>query len=160
MVNLPEPLLSRSDRDTRAAYDLDFYSWALEQAELLRSGRLSEADLEHIAEEIEDLSKRERRSLVSHVRIVIEHLMKLQASPAVQPRAGWRETVRRVREDIEDALEDSPSLRRELAAIIDRETNRARRQVADALAERGEARDALPGLVYDESQILGPWMPD
>jgi len=34
-------------------HDLDLYAWANEQAALLRSGRLAEADIEHIAEEIE-----------------------------------------------------------------------------------------------------------
>ena len=46
-------------------YDLDFYEWTVRNAELLRSGRVSEADLEHIAEEIEDMGKRERRELLS-----------------------------------------------------------------------------------------------
>ena len=35
------------------AYDTDFYAWANEQAALLRSGRLAEADIANIAEEIE-----------------------------------------------------------------------------------------------------------
>jgi len=35
-------------------YETDFAQWALQNAELLRSKRFSEADLEHIAEEIED----------------------------------------------------------------------------------------------------------
>jgi hypothetical protein len=32
-------------------YDSDFFAWSLEQAELLRAGRLAEADVAHIAEE-------------------------------------------------------------------------------------------------------------
>jgi uncharacterized protein DUF29 len=154
------PALSNPDERAPSAYDLDFYAWTKGQAALLRAGRLSEADLENIAEEIEALGRAERRSLASHVRTVIEHLMKLQASPATEPRLGWRETVWRVRDDIEDVLDDSPSLRRELAGIIARETSRARRRVADALAERGESGNALSGLTYDESQVLGPWTPD
>jgi hypothetical protein len=47
---------------TAHLYDTDFAEWSRHNAELLRSGRTSEADLEHIAEEIEDLGKRERRS--------------------------------------------------------------------------------------------------
>jgi len=43
---------------TAELYDLDFAQWAKENAELLRSGRFSEADIEHVAEEIEDLAKR------------------------------------------------------------------------------------------------------
>jgi hypothetical protein len=36
-------------------YEQDFYAWANEQAALLRNGRVSDADLEHIAEEIESM---------------------------------------------------------------------------------------------------------
>ena len=38
-------------------YDLDFFAWSLEQAELLRAGKLAEADIEHIAEEIDSMVK-------------------------------------------------------------------------------------------------------
>jgi len=40
---------------TADLYDQDFAEWTRQNAELLRSGRASEADLEHIAEEIEDM---------------------------------------------------------------------------------------------------------
>ncbi|HJS88147.1 MAG TPA: DUF29 domain-containing protein [Acetobacteraceae bacterium] len=156
----PVRVLSGSDVQARSAYDVDFHAWTKEQAALLRAGRLSDADLENIAEEIEALGRAEKRSLASHVRTVVEHLMKLQASPATEPRAGWHETVRRMRDDIEDVLGDSPSLRRELAGIIARETERARRLAGQALAERGEPVDVLSNLTYDEGQVLGPWMPD
>ncbi len=44
--------------------DRDFYAWSLEQAALLREGRLAEADLEAITEEIESRGKTEKRELV------------------------------------------------------------------------------------------------
>lgn len=141
-------------------YDLDFCSWTADQAALLRAGRLSEADLKHIAEEIEDLGKSERRTLASHVGTVIEHLMKLQASPAAAPRDSWADTIDRVRDDIERVLEASPSLRRELAAIIVRETDRARRRAARELGRRGEDTAGLDALAFDLDRVLGPWFPD
>jgi hypothetical protein len=39
-------------------YEQDIVLWTARNAELLRAGRLEEADLEHIAEEIEDLGIR------------------------------------------------------------------------------------------------------
>jgi hypothetical protein len=48
---------------TAELYNQNFAEWTRHNPELLRSGRVSEADLEHTAEEIEDLGKRERRSL-------------------------------------------------------------------------------------------------
>ena len=51
-------------------YDQDFYAWANEQAGLLRDGRFSEADMEHIAEEIESMGKTEKRELVSRLTLL------------------------------------------------------------------------------------------
>lgn len=42
-------------------YVTDFFAWANEQAALLRAGKLSTADIEHIAEEIESMGKTEQR---------------------------------------------------------------------------------------------------
>jgi hypothetical protein len=55
--------MSKRARDS--GYDTDFYAWANEQAALLRAGKLAEADLPHIAEEIESMGKAEKRELVS-----------------------------------------------------------------------------------------------
>ena len=48
-----------SQKQTTALYDEDLYSWAKRNAALLRDGRLSEIDIEHIAEELEDMGKSE-----------------------------------------------------------------------------------------------------
>jgi hypothetical protein len=48
-------------------YDLDFYAWSREQAELLRAGKLAEADIEHIAEEIDSMGRTEKRELISRL---------------------------------------------------------------------------------------------
>ena len=57
-------------------YDTDFYAWTAEQAALLRAGRLSEADVENIAEEIESMGRSERRELVSRLTVLFVHLLK------------------------------------------------------------------------------------
>ena len=63
-------------------YDRDFYAWANEQAALLRAGRLSEADIENIAEEIESMGRSEKRDLVSRLTVVLLHLLKWQFQPS------------------------------------------------------------------------------
>src|SRR5271170_2354823 len=57
-------------------YDSDFYAWANEQAALLRSGRVAQADIEHIALEIESMGRTEKRELVSRLRVLLLHLLK------------------------------------------------------------------------------------
>ena len=42
-------------------YEKDFYAWAIHNAQLLREGKLSEIDVENIAEEIESIGKSEKR---------------------------------------------------------------------------------------------------
>jgi hypothetical protein len=144
-------------------YDTDLALWSAQQARALRSAARERSnapvDWENVAEEIESLGASERRALASHVRTVIEHLMKLRLSPADAPRGGWRRTIRRARADIDTILEASPSLRRELPAIIGREVIRARPLVADDLAEHGENPIGLDALTFEVDQVIGSWLP-
>lgn len=89
-------------------YDLDFAEWARRNAELLRSGRASEADLEHIAEEIEDMGKRERRSLHTRLVRLIEHLLKWQYQPE-RRGSSWARTIVVQRQSIRELLDENPS---------------------------------------------------
>ncbi len=57
-------------------YDQDFFAWSQEQVRLLRSGRFSQLDIAHLAEEIGDFGKRERRALESRLAVLIGHLLK------------------------------------------------------------------------------------
>jgi hypothetical protein len=95
-------------------YETDPYAWALEQAALLRARRFGELDLENLVEEVEDVAGSLRLSVRSRVRTIIEHLLKLEHSPATEPRAGWRNTVRVQRDDLDDDL--TPTLRRKALA--------------------------------------------
>ena len=98
-------------------YDRDFYEWTLRNAKLLRSGKAAEADLDHIAEEIEDMGKRERRELISRLGVLIGHLLKWQAQPDHRGRS-WEAAIRLQRDEISDLLEEMPSLRRYLEANL------------------------------------------
>ena len=66
----------------RSLHDNDFYAWSLEQAALLRAGRVGEADLATIAEEIESMGKTEKRELVSRLTVLRLHLLKWERQPA------------------------------------------------------------------------------
>ncbi|MBV9248722.1 MAG: DUF29 family protein, partial [Acetobacteraceae bacterium] len=102
----------------------------------------------------------ERRSLASHVRNVLEHLARLEASPAVDPRAGWQDTVSRGRADIEDLLQSSPSLRPTLETVVAEQLPRVLKLAASALAHHGET-PCVPrdGLRYGVDQVVNDWFP-
>ena len=90
----------------------DFYAWAREQADLLRAGRFEELDFAHLTAEIDDLGESLYRSVRSRIRTIIEHLLKLEHSPAAEPRSLWLDTIQTQRADLEDDLK--ASLRRRL----------------------------------------------
>ena len=54
--------------------EVDLYSWARKQAELLRAGRLAEIDPSAIAEEIDDVGEEQYDKLESALRVVMLHL--------------------------------------------------------------------------------------
>jgi hypothetical protein len=148
--------------DSKAAelYDADFYVWAERQAELLRARRFDELDLTNLIEEVEDLGGALKRSVLNNAAVVMEHLLKLEHSPAVDPRNGWRASIREHRRRLR--IELTPQLRQilsdELAGVYDM----AQQDAAAALSDYDEhlAADALPkSCPYTIDQIEGDWLP-
>lgn len=141
-------------------YEQDFYAWSRQQTELLRLERFSDLDLAHLIEEIEDLGESVYRSVRSRVRTIVEHLLKLEHSPASEPKRGWRETIRTQRADLDEDL--SAALRPRIEAGLPRFYAKARRDAAAALRDYGEpaAADALPRTCpYMLDQIISDWLP-
>lgn len=62
-------------------YDTDYSAWLERQAALLRAGRFDEIDVVHLAEELEDTGRGERRALESHLKNVLLHLLRLRYQP-------------------------------------------------------------------------------
>jgi len=139
----------------------DSYLWALSQTEALRAGRLQDLDLAHLAEELEGLAIATRSAVRSRTRTIIEHLLKLQHSPADDPRHGWRRTVRVRRSELLDDL--TPTLRRQVEEDLEGLYRDARDNAADDLRGQSElaAADALPaGCPFTLDRVLGDWLPD
>jgi len=105
------------------------------QRDALRHGRLDEIDLEHIAEEIEDLGKSERSAARSQLHRILMHPIKRRIQPE-KSGSSWRRSIAEGRAEVEFRLEDSPSLRRygeqNLESIW-------RKAVKNALFETGQA---------------------
>ncbi len=97
----------------KVLYEQDFFEWTARNAELLRAGRFQEADLEHIAEEIEDMGRSERHELRSRLRVLLSHLLKWKYQSSRRSRS-WRATIRVQRDELLHLLQQMPSLRRYL----------------------------------------------
>src|SRR5271167_4337655 len=113
----------------RNLHDSDFYAWSLEQAALLRAGRVQEADLAAIAEEIESMGKTEKRELVSRLTVLLLHLLKWRFQPKGRGKS-WRLSIANARDEIADLVADNPSLRSLLDAVTGQAYRYARRRAA------------------------------
>ena len=94
----------------KTLYDTDFAEWAAHTAKLLRAGRLDELDLENVAEEIEDLARRQKSAVRSQLKRMLKHKVKQMIQPE-RDGTSWRGSIAGAHDKIQDHLEDSPSLR-------------------------------------------------
>ena len=111
-------------------YDRDYHGWIQEQVALLRSGHIDEVDAMNLAEEVEDMGKRQRHAVASNLVIVLLHLLKYKYQPD-QRTNSWRASIREHRRRLRKEFEDSPSLRRHAEEIFAECYEDALEQAAD-----------------------------
>ncbi len=103
----------------------DLYGWVEQQVALLRAGRLSDVDVENVAEELSDVGSAEYRRLKSALRLVLLHLLKWDHQPTHRSKS-WVFSIRIQRHQIAEVLEDNPRLRAHLAEAIAKAYRHAR----------------------------------
>jgi hypothetical protein len=93
-------------------YDRDYYLWLEKTTELLKAGKLNELDWEHLIEEIEDLSRSEKRAVVSLLKQLIKHLLLYNYWQKERQWSGqgWLEEISNFRFELSQYL-DSKTLR-------------------------------------------------
>ena len=99
-------------------YEQDFYAWSNQQAALLRAGKLAQADIENIAEEIESMGRSEKKELVSRLRILLLYLLKWQFQPKGRT-SSWSSSIKIQRLDLQQHLKDNPSLKIKLPEAVE-----------------------------------------
>ena len=132
-------------------YDRDFFAWSRQQADLLRAGKLAEADIEHIAEEIESPGRTEKRELISRLTVLLLHLLKWRYQPDKR-RPRWEAGIRVQRNRLADHLDDNPSLK----PLLPQALTAAHRDAAlEAVAETGLAGATFPDACpWTAEQVL------
>lgn len=95
-------------------HDEDFYGWAMANASLLKQGKYQEVDMDKIIEELEEMGINNKRAFVSHLAQLIFHLLKWQFQPDFRGRS-WEGTIETQREELEELLKDSPSLKNKIS---------------------------------------------
>lgn len=126
-------------------YEQDVVKWSEEQAALLRQRDFSHLDIEHIAEEVEDVGKSEQRELMSHMVVLLAHLLKWEYQPE-RRGAIWEKTIKAQRIEIAFNIKETPSLKTRLE-------NEAWQQVVWAKAVSAAVAETDLDIFPEES----PW---
>jgi hypothetical protein len=145
--------LDKATVDETGLYNEDFFEWTRRNAELLRAGCFDQADVEHIAEEIEDMGKRDLNEVNSRIQVLVEHLLKWQLQPEKKSRS-WLRTIASQRGVLAKRLEASPSLRAKIRPNLGSNYQSA---VQLTLIETGLPKDHFPSeCPFTVEQILDP----
>jgi hypothetical protein len=133
-------------------YENDFYAWTQHQAYLLKTGQFHKIDWHHIAEEIEDIGRSEKRELESRLEVLIMHLLKWQFQTNLRSHS-WQLTIKEQRLRLERLLEENPSLSAALLAATIEKTY----QLAIISAERETGLFSFPETCpYSLTEIFSP----
>ncbi|NER52849.1 MAG: DUF29 domain-containing protein [Symploca sp. SIO1A3] len=142
----------------KSLYEADFVRWIETTVEQLRNQNYTCVDWTNLIEEIEDMSRRERKSLKSNLVVIMLHLLKWQYQP--ECRSGsWRGSIREHRRRINDDLQDSPSLVPYFQEVLAECYVNACKQAAD---ETGLPLEIFPlNCPYTSEQLLNSeYLPD
>jgi hypothetical protein len=149
-------MVQRTPVATATLYELDETGWLEAAADLIRNGRLTEVDLNSLAEYLTDMAKRDRREVLSRLVALLSHLLKWEYQP--ERRSGsWRGTILEQQRELRQLLE-SGTLRNHATAVFADAYADARKQAA---AETGLARTAFPEECgWDLDGALADWDED
>jgi Domain of unknown function DUF29 len=110
-------------------YDEDFNGWIEQTVDLLKARRFEELDVDNLIDELESMSKRDKREILSRLKLILMHLLKWQYQPS-QRSTSWETTIRNNREEIAQILQDSPSLKNYPALVLAQAYRSARHTAA------------------------------
>ena len=134
-------------------HDRDFFAWTQQQSELLRAGKWSEIDVEHLVGAIESMGANERRELINRLAVLLAHLLKWEYQPNYRSRS-WRLTIKEQRRQLERLLRDNPSLNARLSEFV---TEAFVDAVLLSARETGLEENAFPTVCpYGVENIMNP----
>jgi hypothetical protein len=105
---------------TQTLYEQDYQLWLETTLEQLRTGQYSVVDWENLLEEIEGMTRSDKRKLMSLLTRLFEHFLKLAywESERAYNQPGWEGEIQNFRIQIQRLLKDSPSLKPYLVEIF------------------------------------------
>jgi hypothetical protein len=103
----------------KTLYDRDFALWIEETVKQLKSGDLSQVDLENLIEEVESLGKSQRKAVDNFLTRLLEHLLKRCYVALPDCYRGWEIEIRNFRKELKKEFKYSPSLKRFMIEILE-----------------------------------------
>lgn len=98
-------------------YEQDYYQWLETTIKRLHDRQLQAHDIDNLIEELKTLGRTEKKVLRSHLRLIVMHLLKWRYQSDKRSKS-WQITIRNNRFDVEEFLQDSPSLKPKLAELL------------------------------------------
>ena len=124
----------------RADYHRDQFGWMLQQAELLRAGRLDDLDRHSLAELLTDMAGSDKRAFESAMRVLLQHMLKVLVQPERMTRS-WLYSIAVQQVEASSLIKAEPGMRPFLPGLYDAAYANARRL---ASVETGIALSRFP----------------
>ena len=142
-------------RDTDL-YESDFYTWTQRQSAMIRDGRLHDADLANIAEEIESLGRSQVAELRSRYTVLCLHLLKKIVQPERDSRS-WTTTIVGQRLEIAEHLDENPGLAPQRAGLFAKAYRTARKLAAAETGIELRLFPEAPPFTIDQAEDEEFW---
>jgi hypothetical protein len=110
-VTFTDEVLQTLPSDNEDIYNRDYCLWVDLMMQLLHEGKLTQLDIPHLIEELDDMSGSQRDALESNIEIILMHLLKYCFQPQLRSRS-WLLTIFEHRNRLKKAFKRSPSLYR------------------------------------------------
>ncbi len=133
----------------RALYDQDEYGWLLQQAGLLRAGRLEEVDRASLAEFLTDMASSHRHAFRSAMTVLLHHMLKVLVQPERVTRS-WLLTIRtQQQQQAQFVMKENPGMRPRLPGLY-----------AEAYADARHRASVETGTALSRFPADNPWTLD
>jgi hypothetical protein len=104
--------MRQTTQSLKELYEKDFYLWVQENLRLLKNKEYDLVDWENLLEEIEDMARRELRSLISLMAVIMEHLYKWENyRKSAYMGSRWKKSIINARTKMLKLFKYAPSLR-------------------------------------------------
>ncbi|MFN9405522.1 MAG: DUF29 domain-containing protein [Dolichospermum sp.] len=152
-------MVTSTQPTTQTLYDQDYYLWIRTTINQLRTGQFSAVDLENLLEELETISRTQKRTITNLLIKLFVHLLKLKCWDSERERnqGHWLGEIRTFRNQIKKSLKDSPSLKPYILEIFDECYQDARLEASDRSQLPLDIFPLIP--IASLAQILDDWLP-